>query len=261
MRKVVRRKIEVVKAAASTLPLNSFGLPDGYYRPDLLPTTLLPEHSDVTGSLPVADAINDVLPSGCPLEGDPVTTETDASSDADNDASSIGNQESQELTVTNGARESILDRQVLQNAYTPLMYDEGFPTQPDGRPFWDRLEFEAVEAFEAFKVYLNQGRAGARQVYDLDVYLSDKRIIDSEVIGDTNDDEDFKQFQGQSSDGSNGNNGSNGGNGNATYGAHHNGGYSNSLLHVPEGYMLPDSDTLQEYYNLHYWAIRARAYD
>ena len=42
----------------------------------------------------------------------------------------------------------------LENAFTPLQYDEGFPTQIDGRPFWSQLTFEPIEASSSSKPIL-----------------------------------------------------------------------------------------------------------
>ena len=49
----------------------------------------------------------------------------------------------------------------------PLAYVEGFPALPDRNPFWYRLDFEPLEAFQAFEAYLSQGDQGARQLFIL----------------------------------------------------------------------------------------------
>lgn len=59
----------------------------------------------------------------------------------------------------------VLDEKVLKAAYVPLSYDEGYPTLPDGRPFWNKLDFEPMDAYIAFQAYLEQGTRGNRQVF------------------------------------------------------------------------------------------------
>src|ERR1700761_1500051 len=61
----------------------------------------------------------------------------------------------------------VLDENALKMAYCPLNYDEGFPTTDDGTPFWERLDFEPIEAYTAFKQWLDQGQRGNRKVHDL----------------------------------------------------------------------------------------------
>jgi hypothetical protein len=57
-----------------------------------------------------------------------------------------------------------LDERLLRVAYVPLCYDEGFPTLPDGQPFWAQLDFEPVHCYLAFQAYLEQGTRGTRQL-------------------------------------------------------------------------------------------------
>ena len=45
----------------------------------------------------------------------------------------------------------------LDQAFEWLSYDEGFPTQRTGLPFWDRLAYETPEAYKMFTIYLQMG--------------------------------------------------------------------------------------------------------
>lgn len=56
----------------------------------------------------------------------------------------------------------------LEYAFVPLTYSEGFPTLPDGLPFWDQLDFEPSDVYLAFRGYLDRGRMGARQLSSLE---------------------------------------------------------------------------------------------
>ncbi len=44
---------------------------------------------------------------------------------------------------------------ILHSAAIDISYREGYPTLADGRPFWSRMEFEPLELYDAFDVYLN----------------------------------------------------------------------------------------------------------
>jgi hypothetical protein len=51
-----------------------------------------------------------------------------------------------------------LSQEVLDSAFTPLSYEEGYPALPSGWPFWETLEFEPPEAHHEFKRYLELGK-------------------------------------------------------------------------------------------------------
>ena len=66
-----------------------------------------------------------------------------------------------------GSTTSVLPRtgapeifELLENAQVPLDYHHGYPTLRIGTPFWERLDYETVEAYGAFAHYLFQ--PGAR---------------------------------------------------------------------------------------------------
>ncbi len=49
-------------------------------------------------------------------------------------------------------------------AFVPLNYQEGFPALPDGRPFWNKLDYEPPAAFAAFELYVGLASDGPRYV-------------------------------------------------------------------------------------------------
>lgn len=57
--------------------------------------------------------------------------------------------------------------QALEAAYTDLSFEHGYPTLPDGRPFWQKLDFEPGFAFGAFQIYLEQLDLGPRELTQL----------------------------------------------------------------------------------------------
>lgn len=55
----------------------------------------------------------------------------------------------------------------IDAAFTQLNYQEGFPSLPDGRPFWHKWDLESPEAFAAFEVYVSSAESGPRQLSSL----------------------------------------------------------------------------------------------
>jgi len=60
-----------------------------------------------------------------------------------------------------GAEEEL---QGLKNASADLSYEHGYPTFPDGRPFWYKLDFEPAFAYGAFQIYLDSLDSGPREL-------------------------------------------------------------------------------------------------
>lgn len=54
-----------------------------------------------------------------------------------------------------------------QAAFYQLSYEEGFPTLPDGRPFWHKWDNEPAEAFAAFELYVDLASTGPRYIQQL----------------------------------------------------------------------------------------------
>jgi len=52
----------------------------------------------------------------------------------------------------------------LKTAAAELSYEHGYPTFPDGRPFWYKLDFEPGFAYGAFQIYLDSLDIGPREL-------------------------------------------------------------------------------------------------
>jgi hypothetical protein len=179
-----------MRALAKHLPLNSLGLPTGYWRPDLLP--LREDIDDALSELDQPDnqEVNNEQ-NGPDLQTDPSAEDCDngenfANGDQFNlfDNIAEGTHDKKEAAcvkvstaVTEASRygsnklpallgielPSIttplgLPQEVLDSAFTPLSYEEGYPALPSGWPFWEPLEFEPPEAHQEFKRYLELGK-------------------------------------------------------------------------------------------------------
>ncbi len=174
-------RAELVRRLTGHLTLNSFGLPEGIYRPDLLPDlsyeTLIP-NGWMPSQYPLADVTSQV--SAAPkfdIEGEIVgiALDQDSNDNQDDHDQAANLPTSGESPTSNGspgskgelvsASEQNEHEKLLRTAFLPLSYVEGFPAQPDGRPFWHKFDFELQDAHEAFQAYLAQGNAGARQLF------------------------------------------------------------------------------------------------
>lgn len=124
-----KTKAALVRHLMSKVPKNSLNLPEGIYRTDLIPDV-----NDVNGSNEPPQVLSPREPDSA--DESPSPSEAEAIS-------------------------------VFDGAFLPLAYVEGFPALPDGNPFWYRLDFEPLEAFQAFEAYLSQGDQGARQLFIL----------------------------------------------------------------------------------------------
>lgn len=163
-------QIEALRALQGEIPLNDFGLPTGIYRTDLLPfhdyqpfqqsTAPAREDSDSDSDLIILDDVTDV----------PVTDEdrerlkewyekTDKIKSLK--YGEVVYDEAHKFEARDDYRIAGFPAEALSKAYVPLQYDEGFPAFLNGSPFWGRLEYEPVDAFQAFQRYLqmNLGRA------------------------------------------------------------------------------------------------------
>jgi hypothetical protein len=143
-------QIEAVRALASEIPLNDFGLPIGIYRTDLLPFhdykpdardsyaphALQSSASGASGVIDLIDisALGDQQGLNSPTT--PVTFELT------------------ELAEVGVYRIAGFPAKDLSLAFIPLQYDEGFPAFDSGLPFWNRLDFEPSDAYAAFQEYL-----------------------------------------------------------------------------------------------------------
>jgi hypothetical protein len=71
-------------------------------------------------------------------------------------------------------------RSDLANAYIPINYEEGFPCLPTGETFWDRFDFEPVEAYACFQAYLQMPNVcgGVRSVRDLPAVMTNNELLE-----------------------------------------------------------------------------------
>ncbi len=209
-----------MKELAKHLPLNSLGLPTGFWRADLLPLDELTARalgsatagneeethngvlssesegvetsrsgastpskatdwaSGIThhdGSPDTGSGLSDLgRHSDHPSTGGQLESLTSASqpllpyrhtnndTDEDSDDGSYVNQAESNLPAILGLISVPtplgLDQDVLDSAFVPLSYDEGYPALPDGQPFWNQLNFESDEAFQRFCEYVELGK-------------------------------------------------------------------------------------------------------
>jgi hypothetical protein len=176
-------KADVVRAVAPSIPLNSYGLPQGFFRTDLLPT----DHSVLRRKLHVyhdagantnANANDpDALQLPTSVDKQPTsqgkfdeldTPEQSAIDDVVNLNDLQGAPVPANVTIEGSNElEIFVPHHILRAAFVPLDYLDGSPITPDGFPFWEQLSFEAHEQFLAFSIYLEQGSMGARQIHKI----------------------------------------------------------------------------------------------
>lgn len=148
-----RTKGDLTALLTSKLTLNEHELTDGIFRTDLLPTP---------------DSITYIAP---PFASNPQLSDPDSRSHSrsvlrsDADVAIDAFVDTIDKTDPNNFDSVSLD--LIYQAYEPLSYAEGYPTQANGLPFWERLPFEPPEAYIAFQRYLEQGNESARQIHIL----------------------------------------------------------------------------------------------
>lgn len=123
-------RAQIAREATRLVPTNTRGLPEGFYRSDLL------NYGCVIDRRSADEILNPSKNKGGPrvFLADDIL---------------------------------ILNQSILRAAFVPLSYDEGYPALPDGRPFWAQLEFEPPEVYAAFQMYLEMGTKGHRELYRL----------------------------------------------------------------------------------------------
>jgi hypothetical protein len=58
-----------------------------------------------------------------------------------------------------------VDLMQFRHAFVPIIFAEGFPAFPDGRPIWLRADYESEDVHRLFEQYLLMGQAGVRQLF------------------------------------------------------------------------------------------------
>ena len=61
-----------------------------------------------------------------------------------------------------------VDLMQFRHAFLPIVFAEGFPAYPDGRPIWLRMDCEPEDVHRLFEQYLMMGQAGVRQLFLLE---------------------------------------------------------------------------------------------
>ena len=163
---------------------NQLGLPEGIYRPDLLPEApgskeQEQELSQKSLSGDSREAVQDVKVASDDQEQGEIPAGLESTKDIDFPKSSENpthpisdlSPNSDNLPVpvpvpVSYTQLALNEHPEVKAAYVPLCYTEGFPTL-NGVPFWIQLNFEPAVAYKCFDLYLSQGRDGARQIYIL----------------------------------------------------------------------------------------------
>ena len=169
---------EIMRGLTAELPLNDFGLPTGIYRSDLLPFHLYDASAvkktvDPRSDLPpLIPAVEDAQAAAVEESIDlPDMDEPDSAGEPSVDPFSLlsgqGDGLPDMITAKRVPRPEIVTSVVpseyriagfpagaIQQAFVPLQYDEGFPAFENGQAFWNRLDYEPVDAYAAFERYL-----------------------------------------------------------------------------------------------------------
>ncbi len=150
-------KAHLIRGLTLSLPKNAIGLLEGIYRADLLDPSIDYFYNASSTPLDASTGETDSSLAVTPETIDGRHEESEVSSTLEHSPG----------VATNDEAKAIVVKRYLETAFVPIAYIEGFPTLPDGNPFWSRFNFEPGDAFTAFEVYLKQGNFGARQLFML----------------------------------------------------------------------------------------------
>lgn len=151
-------RADLIKRFGSRIPTTAEGLPTGYYRVDLLPTSA---GSQIQGSKGISPSPGAVL---AREEGSGVHPAAKANAMA-----------SPQVVGDDGLADH------LRSAFTHLTFDHGYPAMPNGMPFWHKLEFESGFAFAAFQFYLESGDKGPRELHLLSENAELHRVAEAQA--------------------------------------------------------------------------------
>jgi hypothetical protein len=208
-------RAKIVRKYGGRIPKTNEGIQTGFYRPDLLPQSAEVQVSSTNIAIPKlrVDEGNCASSSSAgtkPAEGlDPaglpgLVCESGQTASAKNDLVSP-------ISPKGTLAEDESLAKALRAAFVELYFDHGYPAQPNGSPFWHKLEFESGLAFATFQIFLESGEEGPRELYKLAENSEVLQVVSAQMGRKVNKTE--------------------------------------LLLHV------------QEYYILHCWQGRVRAYD
>lgn len=161
--------VAAIRALTKNALTNSVGLPEGIYRPDMLVALEANQNGD-NHDLKITDVEFEEEGVDVPLPEINPSHESAISGEIILHPELFAPTEG----ISRALRELGFDERYLANAYVPISYNEGFPTLPDGKPFWSQLDFEPLLAYKAFKVYIEQASNGFRRVYDLKDHIQDQ---------------------------------------------------------------------------------------
>lgn len=141
---------EFLKSLSKTIKLNAYGLPEGIYRPDLLPA--LPDDDDNSNTNTKEQEI--LLPTNA---NEPFNLPTIAAGRYSEVATQLGLPIEYFDKVENE----------IEASFIPLDYSEGFPSF-SGKPFWIQMDYEPTDAYLNFQAYMEQAaKEGMRQLFTL----------------------------------------------------------------------------------------------
>ena len=168
-----QRQVAVLQQLTSELPLNDYGLPIGFYRTDILPwhehsptdtytedTSQPNEHNEpsIRGNAGTLVLLDDDEPDQT-AGSEELQLADDILSGSLNDAEEETSPTTKPALIKDHRIAGFLTS-ALESAFIWMNYNEGFPALPNGKPFWDNLDFEPPEAYSVFTRYLqmHQGR-------------------------------------------------------------------------------------------------------
>lgn len=147
-------QVDAIKALRNEIPLTDFGLPTGIFRPDMLP------YHDYKPPSPRTPSVPSVPPT--PLLEPPVESAVPSQALQVSTADTADTGSGHEYRIAGFPAESV------HKAFVPLEFEEGIPVFNNGLPFWCRMDYEPLEAFQAFNEYLQmqRGRPGTDEDED-----------------------------------------------------------------------------------------------
>ncbi len=161
-------QIEALRGLQLEMPLNDFNLPVGIYRTDLLPFHDYRSPGQPASSASSAEITQDPESRTTDIELGTSEESEDILDGSQDGSSAVAPQVRPSSTTLVEYRIAGFPAEALSRAFVPLQYDEGFPAFENGSPFWGRLEYEPIDAFQAFQRYLemNLGIAADPEIDD-----------------------------------------------------------------------------------------------
>lgn len=86
------------------------------------------------------------------------------------------------LTNPSGTHAPSIEPEDYTAAFVELSFGEGFPTLPNGAPFWYKMDFEPAPAYSAFQLYLEQIESGPRSMHHIAQVPELKRLYNGHTF-------------------------------------------------------------------------------